>query len=36
MLHLLNKFDDEVKFNPYFRGLAEKVNDILNKNHEKG
>ena len=33
MLHLLNKFDDEVKFNPYFRGLAEKVQDILNKNN---
>ena len=33
MLHLLNKFDDEVKFNPYFRGLAEKVNDLLNKNN---
>ena len=36
MLHLLNKFDDEVKFNTYFRGLAEKVNDILNRNNEKG
>lgn len=31
MLHLLNKYEDEVKFNPYFRGLAEKVQDILNK-----
>ena len=31
MLHLLNKYDDEVKFNPYFRGLAEKVQSILNK-----
>lgn len=34
MLHLLNKFDDEVKFNPYFRGLAEKVQDILNKTNK--
>lgn len=35
MLHLLNKFDDEVKFNPYFRGLAEKVQSILNKTSAK-
>lgn len=34
MLHLLNKFDDEVKFNPYFRGFAEKVQDILNKTNK--
>lgn len=34
MLHLLNKFDDEVKFNPYFRGIAEKVQDILNKTNK--
>jgi chromosomal replication initiation ATPase DnaA len=34
MLHLLNKYDDEVKFNPYFRGLADKVQDILNKTNK--
>ena len=32
---LANKFDDEVKFNPYFRGLAEKVQSILNKTSVK-
>ncbi len=30
MLYLLNKYEDEVKFNPYFRGLAEKVQSLLN------
>lgn len=34
MLHLLNKYEDEVKFNPYFRGLAERVQSILNKTTE--
>lgn len=31
MLHLLKKYDDEKKFNPNFRVLAEKVESILNK-----
>lgn len=34
MLHLLNKYNDEVKFNPHFRGLAEKVQSILNKTNK--
>lgn len=31
MLHLLKKYDDEIKYNPNFRVLAEKVESILNK-----
>lgn len=31
MLHLLKKYEDEKKFNPNFRVLAEKVESILNK-----
>ena len=30
-LHMLKKYDDEVKYNPNFRDLATKVNDILNR-----
>lgn len=29
MLHLLKKYDDEVKYNPYFRVLAQRVDNIL-------
>lgn len=29
MFHFLNKYNDEVRFNPFFRSLAERVNDIL-------
>lgn len=35
MLHLLNKYDDEVRYNPQFRDLATKVNNILNKTNIK-
>jgi hypothetical protein len=31
MLHLLKKYNDETKYNPYFRALAERVDDMLNK-----
>lgn len=31
MLHLLKKYDDEVKYNPNFRVLAQRVDNILNK-----
>lgn len=31
MLHLLNKYKDEVKFNPNFRMMAEQVENILNE-----
>lgn len=31
MLHLLNKYEDDFRFNPQFRELATRVNDILNK-----
>ena len=30
MLHFLRKYDDDFKFNPQFRELAEKVNQLLN------
>lgn len=30
MLHFLNKYDDEVHYNEFFRVMAERVNDILN------
>ncbi len=31
MLHLLKKYDEEMKFNPQFRQMAKKVDNILNK-----
>lgn len=31
MLHLLNKYDDDFRYNPQFRDMAEKVSAILNK-----
>ena len=34
MLHLLNKYEDEVKFNPFFKKYADKVEDILNKTNK--
>ena len=34
MLHLLKKYSDEIEYNPYFRTMAEKVDEILNKNPE--
>ncbi|KAA6350926.1 Chromosomal replication initiator protein DnaA [termite gut metagenome] len=30
MIHLFKKYDDETKYNPSFRVLAERVNDRLN------
>ena len=33
MLHILKKYGDDMRFNPQFRELAMKVNDILNKNN---
>lgn len=33
MLHLLNKYQDEFKYNPQFRFMANKVNNILNNNN---
>lgn len=31
MLHLLNKYEDDFRYNPQFREMAIRVNDILNK-----
>lgn len=31
MLHLLKKYQDDFKYNPQFRDIAMKVNNILNK-----
>jgi hypothetical protein len=31
ILHLLKKYDDETKYNPYFKVWAERVDDMLNK-----
>jgi hypothetical protein len=31
MIHFLKKYDDEVRYNPYFRVLAQRVDGILNK-----
>jgi len=31
MLHFLNKYNDEVRFNDLFRDMAERVNNILNR-----
>lgn len=33
MLHILKKYVDDMRFNPQFRDLETKVNDILNKNN---
>lgn len=30
MLHFLNKYNDEVRYNEFFRVMAERVNNILN------
>lgn len=30
MLHLLNKYEDDFKYNPQFREMATRVNNILN------
>ena len=30
MLHFLNKYNDEVRYNEFFRSMAERVNNILN------
>ena len=30
MLHFLNKYTDEVRYNEFFRAMAERVNNILN------
>ena len=34
ILHILNKYQDEMKYNPSFRYIATKVNKILNDNNE--
>ena len=34
MLHILKKYGDDMRFNPQFRELAMKVNDILNKTNK--
>lgn len=34
MLHLLNKYEDDFRFNPQFRELATRVNDILSKTNK--
>lgn len=34
LLHLLKKYDDDFKYNPQFRDIATKVNNILNKTNE--
>lgn len=31
MLHLLNKYNDEVRYNPQFRDMATRVDNILNR-----
>ncbi len=35
MLHMLNKYNDEIKYNSYFRELAQRVESILNKTNDK-
>ena len=35
MLYLLKKYDDEIKYNPAFRELARKVDNILNKGNNE-
>ena len=34
MLHLLKKYQDDFRFNPQFREIATRVNNILNKTNE--
>lgn len=34
MLHLLRKYQDDFKYNPQFREIATKINNILNKTIE--
>ncbi len=34
MLHLLRKYDDDFKYNPQFRDMATRVNNILNRTNE--
>lgn len=34
MLHLLKKYEDDFKYNPQFRELATRVNNILNRTNE--
>jgi hypothetical protein len=31
MLYLLKKYEDETKYNPTFRELAQRVDNILNR-----
>ena len=31
MLHVLNKYNDEVKYNPFFRDIANRVSLLINK-----
>ena len=35
VLHLLNKYNDEVKYNPSFRLMAERVTNIIIKTNKK-
>lgn len=35
MLHILNKYNDEVKYNPFFRDIAERVNNILKQDRNE-
>lgn len=35
MLHLLNKYNDEVRYNPNFRVMAQKIDNILNKTNNE-
>lgn len=35
LLHLLNKYEDDFKYNPQFRDLATRVDDILNKTSDE-
>ncbi|WP_373804332.1 DUF4406 domain-containing protein [Bacteroides heparinolyticus] len=32
MLYILNKYNDEYRFNGYFQSIADKVNEILSRN----
>lgn len=35
ILHLLKKYEDDFKFNPAFREMAQRVNNILNKTNKQ-
>lgn len=35
MLHLLNKYEDDFRYNPQFRDMATRVNNILNKTNDE-